>query len=63
MTLLPCPYCGNPAQHYTNSDNRSNAIYCDVCPLGVEHSGMSDKELETIWNRLPRRNDPQETLP
>lgn len=57
-TLLPCPNCGGAADHYPNSDGQANAIYCQHCPVGVEDSRMTDFELVSVWNSLPRRREP-----
>lgn len=52
--IKSCPYCGSNGEYYPDSDGQSAAIYCENCPLGVEHSGMSFEKLATVWNNLPR---------
>lgn len=53
MTLLPCPYCGNPAQHYPQSDNQSNAIYCDVCRWVLNTQVCPTKSLQQYGTGYP----------
>lgn len=53
--LLRCPYCDNEATYVNGSDGQADAIYCNECPLGVEHVGMSYNALAVVWNGIPRR--------
>jgi hypothetical protein len=55
--LLPCPNCGAPATAYEKRGETmvNNAIYCTVCPLGLEDPLTGMDALEKIWNGLPRR--------
>ena len=54
IPLLCCPYCGSKPQYLKGNDSQADAIYCEECPLGVEHDGMSYEALATVWDGLPR---------
>lgn len=54
ITLLSCPFCGNPNVHTTRDDRwQAELIYCPNCWASGPISPVVDKHLTatTLWNQ------------
>lgn len=52
VSLLPCPFCGGPAESWSDRDDYGPTfeIYCEECVVQIEGSG-SVELLAKTWNK------------